>query len=127
MSQHTVPDPLPPMNGTLKKLYDIASLSPMELKKLVVIGAAIKDIALVNVYMYTEIMAMKKDLSEILTMIKAMRNRPMNERHGDEKQIKEKDSFSEFTKWFVDHVLPTLVIAIIYVLTQMTVAYLKGK
>lgn len=111
------------MNGTLAQLYNLAGLPASEIKKPAVMADAIKKIALILVYIYTEQHNTSQQITEILKMVSAISNRT----HEIRKSDLPKNNFDKMTTWLTDRVLPYFVIGLIYLIIQIIVEYSVKK
>jgi ascorbate-specific PTS system EIIC-type component UlaA len=128
-----VPNPLPPMNGTLRKLYDLASLPDAQVKKPSVLASSIKDIALVLVYIYTNQVTTNQQMADLLKMLSHISSHSLDSRTrvGDNMiapplPTVEDARITKMLNWFGDKILPYFVIGIIYLVVQLIVDYYKN-
>lgn len=122
---------LPPMNGTLARLYHLANLPLVEIRKPNQLANAIKEMATIHVYLYTLIHEnttrtadISKNLTLILSQITTLQAQVQSVQDIKiEKEVKapEKNNFDKVVAYLVDKVLPYFIIAVIYFLIQMMI------
>lgn len=122
---------LPPMNGTLARLYHLANLPLVEIRKPNQLANAMKEMATIHVYLYTlvhENSARTADISKNLTLIlaqiaalQAQVQAVQDTKPENEAKAPEKNNFDKLVAYLVDKVLPYFIIGVIYFLIQMMI------